>query len=90
MIIFSLAMMGQHRIDLTDRCRELVDSALLNNEPRLVTYFSVYTPAVHYRHFYEGHDDDEGGLEILRVACGGEGACGGGGSLALTTPITTG
>ena len=35
-----------------------MDSALLNNEPRLVTYFSVYTPAVHYRHFYEGHGFD--------------------------------
>ena len=35
-------------------------------------------------------DDDEGGLQIARTVCGGECECGGGGSLALTTPITTG
>ena len=37
-----------------------------------------------------GSDDDGGGLEIARTVCGGEWECGGGGSLALTTPITTG
>ena len=35
-------------------------------------------------------DDDRGGLEIARTVCGGKDECGGGGSLALTTPITTG